>query len=140
MIKEKMIKEAEKRMNLLNILPQTIKAFTERGIIHRSEVNGIMFELSDEELEKVRNFEKSYDSLVYHVIKGSYIMSDGSIMECMDMLYVSEDEYEWSLDRKDIKKDKCTYVYAVSNFCDGEFGMLKVIPVNGGIIRDTHGF
>ena len=95
---------------------------------------------SDEELEKVRNFEKSYDSLVYHVIKGSYIMSDGSIMECMDMLYVSEDEYEWSLDRKDIKKDKCTYVYAVSNFCDGEFGMLKVIPVNGGIIRDTHGF
>ena len=133
--REEMKKEAIKRMEMLKILPQTIKEFQREGKINKSTYGGILFWLDDEEKKIVEDFEKNHDCIVYHVIKGSYKMPFGEIMECFDMLYVSNDDEEWAMDRSDIKNDGYMYVYSISNFCEGEYGSITVKPLNGGLAR-----
>ena len=133
--REEMKKEALKRMRMLHIMPQTIKEFEKEGKINKSTYGGILYWLDEEEKKIVKEFEEKHNCLVYHAIKCSYRMCDGEIMECFDMLYVSEDKEEWELDKSDIKNDGYMYVYSISNFCDGEFGGIGIKPLNGGVAR-----
>lgn len=132
-LREKQLNEAIKRMRELDILPQTISEFAKEGVINKSEYNGILYWLDAEEKELVECFEKEYNSLVYHVIKGSYRLCDGTIMSCIDMLYVSAHEEEWQRDFDELKcRETLSY-----NINDGykEFGYIMVSPINGGVSR-----
>ena len=134
MNRDKMIKEAVKRMNIIGIIPQTIKEFEEKGIINKSTYGGILFWLDEEEKKIVEQFEKEHNCLVYHAIKCSYRMGGtGDIMKCFDLLYVSKDEEEWELDKADMK-DNYMYVYSITNFCE-EFGGITYKSLNGGVAR-----
>ena len=134
-LREKQKNEAVERMNELNILDQTIKEFKKEGRINKSEFGGILYWLDEEEMSKVKEFEEEYNALVYHAIKGIYRMCDGSTIEVLDFLYVSAEECEWEMDRKDLKGNYA-YVYSLSNCCPyGEFGSIMVKPNVGGLMR-----
>ena len=62
--------EAIKRMQVLGIYKPCIKAFKDRNEVQLSEMTGGLYEFSgnSELTEKVREFEKEYNALVYHVI------------------------------------------------------------------------
>lgn len=134
-LREKQKKEAVMRMNMLNILNQTIKEFEKEERINKSEFGGILYWLNDEELAKVKEFEEEYNALVYHAIKGVYRMCDSSTMETLDFLYVSAEEEEWEMDRGELKNNYAL-VYTVSDCCPcGEFGSIMVKPSMGGLMR-----
>lgn len=132
-LRKKQLNEAVKRMRELNILPQTISEFEKESVINKSEYNGILYWLDTEEKELVECFEKEYNSLVYHVIKGSYRLCDGSVMNCIDMLYVSAYEEEWQRDFDELKCGE-TLSYNITDGCK-EFGFIMVNPINGGVSR-----
>ncbi len=91
-------KEAVRRMRMLQIYPQTRLQFERKNLVSVSEPPfGACFWLSDEQKERVREFEEHYNALVYFGIVS--VTTDG-ILE--NYLYVSDDEEEWSLDREDI--------------------------------------
>lgn len=125
--------EAIKRMNMLRILPQCRKAFTE-GEVWVSEMTpivGAMYEVDDELTFKIKEFEDEYDALVYHVLHGYY-----NIGEMYTFLYVSKHEEEWEMDEKDIKEN-CTYAYVYNKtYPDcSEIGLVGIENVNGGLRR-----
>ena len=128
--------EAIKRMEVLDIYAEAIRQFEREGFINYSEPPlGSNYWLTDEQLKAARKFEEEYNALVYHAIKGIYRMSDGSTIEVLDFLYVSAEECEWEMDRKDLK-DNYAYVYSLSNCCPyGEFGSIMVKPNVGGLMR-----
>ncbi len=135
MNRTEMKKEAVKRMELLRIIPQTIKEFEKEDKVNKSEYKGILYWIDEEEQAKIKEFEEEYNALVYHVIESSYRMCDGSIMKFTDYLYVSEHEDEWALDRDDIKNN-IALVCTISDVCPyGEFGSIGIRPINGGVMR-----
>ena len=134
-LREKQVREAVKRMKKLSIMDNTIKEFIEEGKLNKSEYCGILYWLEADELLKVKEFEKEYNACVYHVIKGTYKMCDGSKIEMCDYLYVSADEDEWERDFEDIENG-VAFVNTVSDLCPyGEFGTIFVRPSFGGVMR-----
>ena len=67
---EKKKAEAVRRMRELGIYGPTIRQFEKQGLLSRSEPPlGAYFWVEGEELELVRDFEKSHNALVYSVIR-----------------------------------------------------------------------
>ena len=125
--------EAIKRMKELDLYEPYIKSFEKRNEIFLSEMTGGVYEFSgDKELiEKIKEFETEYNTLVYHVI---HTYTDFG--ELYNFLYVSDYEEEWEFDNTDLKDG---YVYAyVWNKTDewcSEIGSIGVRGQFGGIIR-----
>lgn len=123
--------EAIQRMQMLKMMPEVIKAFSNHGTVMVSERPlGALYELDDSVKKIVSDFEKEYGSLVYAVIH-----TFTEFGELYDLLYVCDTEEEWELDREDLKE-----FYSVSgcyNATDGflEIGSIQVEPVFGGLIR-----
>lgn len=122
--------EAIKRMKMLHLHPNVIKEFKE-DILNYSE-KGILFWVEDEKWKSyIRNFEKEYNAVVYHIIHNYTEFG-----ELLTMLYVSENENEWEMDKQDLKKEFC-YAY-VENLDDpscSEIGSVAIKPWFGGLIR-----
>ena len=134
-LREKQKAEAIKRMRMLNICDNTIKEFEKSGKLNKSEYGGVLYWLNAEELLTVKQFEEEYKVVVYHAIKCTYKMSDGSLMKCLDLLYVSAEEEEWEMDRNDLKNNYA-FVYSLSDCCPyGEFGSIAIRPSFGGLMR-----
>lgn len=125
--------EAIARMKMWGIYGPVIEQFDKKGIVSESAPPlGACFWLNDEQLARVREFEKEYDAVVYHVIH-SYT----SIGEMESYLYVSNYPEEWEMDREDIKMgQQLVYVY---NYDDPEFSELGSIGIRrtaaGGLQR-----
>lgn len=97
--------------------------------LHRSEGNGILFWLSEEEQELVDNFEKTNPNCkVYHVIKTNTV--DFGVV--YDLLYVT-DENEFMKKAKEDLKDGLVLSHTISPF--PESGLIAVKSINGGLVR-----
>ena len=122
--------QAIELMKLLKLHPNVIKEFKDENKLNRSESGlGILYWLTDEEKEIVRDFEQTNpDKLVYHLIKTE--TSDfGTIY---DLLYVTSYEEEWQLNRENLK-DNLVMSYTVTEFA--ECGPIKIKCINGGLAR-----
>ena len=107
---------------------------------------GILYYVSNHSLleELVKRFETEYEAKVYHCIL-NYTYA-GTFFT---LLYVSNHEKEWELDRADLKdKEPMAFVYDLGNTVNfdleledsinnyyGEFGTVGIESVNGGIDR-----
>ena len=82
-------------------------------------------------VELKKAFEDKYGALVYHC---QLVNTNFGLM--LSMLYVSENEEEWNLDRSCLSHNE-TYAYVCNLSCpqDSEIGLIGIRPVNGGITR-----
>ena len=122
--------ETKKRLELLNVHPNVIKEFMQDGKLNKSDGKlGILYWLEEEEETMVKQFQETYGVLVYHVLK-TYTVDMGIIY---DLLYISEDVECWDIEKDDLKNG---YVlsYTVSAF--SESGIIKIKPINGGVVRE----
>lgn len=129
--------EAIKRMKALGLFAPCIKAFKDRDEVQLSEPTGGLYEFSaDKELTvKVKEFEKDYSALVYHVIH-SPIKIDGEFMDMYNFLYVSDYDDEWEMDNADIS-DGYVFAYVWNKTVDffSELGSIAVQGKFGGLTR-----
>lgn len=140
--REAMKKEAERRIQMLNLHPNAVQEFIKEDRLNRSDRSsivspfglctmGVLFWLNDEEKKRVAQVEKKWDIYVYHMTHEQFEFG-----ECYDMLYVSRYSDEWEADRMDLK-DGFPVVY-VCNATDpdlSEFGHIGIKAAGGGIIR-----
>lgn len=131
MTREKMKKEAVKRMKMLRILPQTIKEFETDDVVNESEGIGALYWLNEDEEELVKEFEKEFGVVVYHVIH-----SFTEFGELYAFLYVSQYEEEWEYDNESLQEGfPLAYVVNKSHPDCSEFGSIGVRPSIGGLVR-----
>ena len=122
--------EAIERMELLQLHKNTIEDFKQSNKLNRSENAGTLYWLTDEEKKLVNDFEKeNAGTMVYHIIKT--ITQDLGIV--YDLLYVTEDTEDWSIDRKYLQDD-LVLSYTITE--NSESGFIKIKKLNGGIIRE----
>ena len=129
--------EAIKRMTALGLFKPCIKAFAKYDEVQLSEPTGGLYEFSDDaELnEKVLEFEREHDALVYNVIH-TPIRIDGIVMDMYNFLYVSDYEEEWDMDNDDIADGYVmAYVWNKSDDFLSEFGSIAVQERIGGLVR-----
>ena len=130
-LKVKQKEEALKRMKKLKLHPNPIREFKKEGKLNASERMGALIWLTEEEQEKVREFEEEYGGLVYHVIH-QYT----NIGELYSYLYVSKYEEEWHIDNTDLDYGQAlAYVYNASDPILSEIGTIGIKPCAGGVIR-----
>lgn len=128
---EKQKREALKRMKILGIHGMAIKEFQHEGKLNLSENNGGLYWLNEGLQKRVAEFEKKYNSLVYHVIR-----SYSAIGEMISYLYVSPWDEEWTEDKTDLKGGRAlVYVENLSDESLSEFGFIGIMPLFGGVTR-----
>lgn len=130
MNKQKQKQEAIQRMQILDLFNEAIQEFKEHDVVSISE-NGTLFWLTDKQKQYVRNFENTYNALVYHVIHNYTEYG-----EMLSFLFVSKYSNEWDEDKQDLKNN-CPMVY-VENLDEpmfSEFGSIVIEPHYGGVIR-----
>lgn len=136
-LRENKKEEAIKRMVTLGLFKPCIKAFTKYDEVQLSEPTGGLYEFADDvELnEKVQEFEREHDALVYHVIH-SPIRIDGIVMDMYNFLYVSDYEEEYDMDNDDIADGYAmAYVWNKTDDFLSEFGSIAVQERIGGLVR-----
>lgn len=127
--------EAISRMKYLQLMPEAIEQF-KHGAVLTSEYCGILWETNSRIKKEIEIFEKNYNALVYHVIKGTYEIQDEK-MTMDSFLYVSDNKDEWKLDRNDMKNGcLLSYVYNETIPIYSEIGYIGVCPANGGLSRN----
>lgn len=132
------VAEAVKRMGLLNIMPDVIKAFKKDGTIYYSEYqnrlfNAVLYWLTNEPdyVAKVKDFEKRNNALVYHCQ-----LSHTNIGDMLTLLYVSNNPKNWELDCKDLRNGYAmAYVYNLDDDMCSEAGSVGVRGSMGGVVR-----
>ena len=133
MTREEMKKEAIERMKQLEILPTAIKEFDNEDKLNFS-LDGILFWLDDEKKQLVKEFEEQTGGLVYHVIWGTYLF-DGEKVTMTSLLYVSEHEEEWELEREDLKYNSPIAYVVNDEWNEKALGSIEVKPAFGGVLR-----
>lgn len=122
--------EAIERMKTLGIFSQTIRQFKE-GTVSYSEPTGANYWLDEVQEKIVKEFEEEHNALVYFVIR-SYT----EFGKLDALLYVSDYEEEWEMDREDIKDGYAlAYVYNYDVPYFSEFGNIVVKNRFGGLVR-----
>ncbi len=123
--------EAVARMKSLKLYPNIIREFEEKDVINLSENGGILYWLSDEQKQYVKEFEETYNTLVYHVIRNFTEFG-----ELLTFLYVSDEQEEWEYDREDLKGGyTCAYVKNLDEDLFSEFGSVGIRMQFGGLVR-----
>lgn len=119
--------EAIKRMKAFGFFSEATELFEADGTPLSSEPPwGAFYALNDQQKAAVHEFEEEYGGLVYSVIR-SFHQELGVID---NLLYVSDEKDEWSMEWNDIKS-MCPCVYAV-NYNTPEFSELGLIGVKMG--------
>lgn len=126
----KIEKEIIDRMKLLHLHPNVINEFKNESKLNMSvSPLGILYWLTEDEMQMVKNFEQEHqDLVVYHILK-TFTRDFGIVY---DLLYVSNDEEEWETDRENIKDD-LVMSRTLTEFA--ESGLIKIKCINGGIVR-----
>lgn len=124
-------KEAIKRMKSLEIYSETIRQFKGGQISCSEPPLGANYWLDEDQEKIVKEFEEEYNALVYFVIR-SYT----ELGKLDTLLYVSDHEDEWEMDREDIKDGYVvSYVYNYDVPYFSEIGTIGVLSRFGGLIR-----
>lgn len=96
---EEMIQEANRRMRILQLHINARNEFKDEHRINKSDDNmGILFWLDEKEEEMVKELEKKYNFMVYHIIH-----SYSNLGETYEILFVSKIKEEWFDEREDLK-------------------------------------
>jgi hypothetical protein len=130
-IKEKMKNEALERMKSLKLHENVICEFEKEDKLNKSFAFGILYWLTEEEKQLVKEWEEETGNLVYHVIENQFEFG-----HCYSLLYVSKYEEEWEMDR-DLIKYNTSYAYVINTDDDmcSELGAIGIVPKIGGIMR-----
>lgn len=129
---EEMIEEAIKRMKILKLHKNVIKEFEQERKLNKSDFNmGILFWLDNEEEKIVKELEKKYNFIVYHIIN-----SYSNLGETYEILFVSNNKDEWSAEKEDLTNGYAMAWVEVLNYPkNSEFGYIGVEARNGGVVR-----
>ncbi|MBO0423407.1 hypothetical protein [Enterococcus plantarum] len=140
---EKIKNEAIKRMRQLDLYEEAINKFIQSGTVFKSErtnlsilgigssVIGTIYELSNEQKKCISDFEKEYDSMVYHVIETN---TEFGLVN--DLLYVSNNTDQWEMEQEDLSyKTPCVYCVNTTYPDYSEFGSIAIQSSGGGLIR-----
>lgn len=132
-VEEKKI-EAIARMKQLGIFGPTIKQFDKEGYVSISEPPfGAYYWLEGEDLERVREFEKTHNALVFTAIR-----SFTNIGKMDSFLFVSDYPEEWDRDRALLKEGEVfAYVYNHDAPECSEMGAIGVAQTPAAGLRRT---
>lgn len=125
--------EAIKRLNILHVIDD-VKINFKNDILMYSErqdaiFNAVLYFVEDEELiQKIKRFEKEYNTLVYHV---QLLHTEFGNM--YSMFYVSDSPNEWEEDKKDLRNHKA-FVNVWNNEIE-EMGYIGFKSSMGGVCR-----
>lgn len=130
MKREELKQEALKRMKLIKLSPQCIKAFETENKVWTSE-RGMLYD--DENVQNlVEIFEKDHPGyLVYHVDHAAFEFGD-----CYSFFIVSPYKEDWQMEIDDLK-DGYAFCYVKNiddDFCS-EFGTIAFKSIFGGVCR-----
>lgn len=128
----KVINECLERMRLLK-LDNLCATMFEQGKIYQSELCGALCELTNDELDIVKEFETQHPTCkVYHVIHNVFEFGN-----CYTLLYVDSEEEDYWQEEKDEIIDGYVFTYVKNVDCDwcSEFGSVYVESSCGGLIR-----
>ena len=142
MEKEKIIAECKLRMQMLGLPDDRIEDFENGTVLmsSTSEIKGenhidgigivsdekiyeyFLYKATDKVKEMITEFENKGDRKVYYVIR-----SETEFGDLYSLLYVSEHEEEWGMDRIDIKGNYI-FSYVINDTADwcSEFGGISV--------------
>ena len=127
--------EAVARMQMLGIFPDTIRQFEKEDLVSISEPPfGAYFWAEGEELERIREFEKKNNALVYTAIHSYY----RELGKMTSYLFVSDyKDEEWEMDREDLKQGQSlVYVYNHDEPIFSEFGSIGIkLGAAAGLLR-----
>lgn len=130
--KEQMKEEAITRMELLHIHPKCIADFKQADFVSYSRYGILCWWLTDEQQNRVREFEKQSGNLVYHVIEEDYVQ----LGRMLTFLYVSPYTSEWERDRKELEAgEPLVYVANLSDEVCSEYGHVGIVSSNDGLRR-----
>lgn len=124
--------EAVKRMKKLKLFPEVIKQFEKDGLVNISEPPfGAHFWLDKDDKERVAEFEKQNDALVFTAIR-SYT-SFGTLDS---YFFVSDHKDEWEQDWEDLE-DKCALVWVFNHDMPdcSEMGCIRFEPTAAAGLR-----
>ena len=125
--------EAMMRMKKLRIWNEAIKSFRKHDLVLVTEPPiGAVYTMEPELEAEVRKFEKEHNALVYMVVR-----SFTTFGKMDSLLFVSDYEEEWSMDREDIE-DGIVMTYTINwDMPDcSEMGSIAVErTAAGGLIR-----
>ena len=125
--------EAIKRMKEIGIFKPTIRQFKDEGLVSISKPPfGAFYWAEGDDLERIKNFEKENNALVYVVIRS---FTNFGILD--SYLFISDyrDE-EWETDREDLKENRqLAYVYNHSNPYFSEFGSIGFVTTSAAGLR-----
>lgn len=131
MEREIMKQEAIKRMKALRLHENAITEFDREDKLNYSEGNGILFWLSEEQKEIVREFEEKSGHLVYHAI-----YTNAEYGELFNLLFVGKSEEDWENDLILIYEGLAfSYVKNITDDWCSEYGTIAVKPMYGGVVR-----
>lgn len=98
-MKEKMKQEAIERMEMLGISPTAIKIFEEDGEVGLSVSPAFpICEITPEYKKLIDKWEEKTGSMAYHAI-----YNGAAVGALLSILFVSSDEEEWELDKRDME-------------------------------------
>ena len=130
MKREDLKQEALKRMKLIKLSPQCIRAFETRNKVWTSE-RGMLYE--DDDVQKmVEAFEKEHP--VYLVYHGAHTVFEFG--DCYSFFLVSPYKEDWQMETDDLK-DGYAFCYVKNindDFCS-EFGTIAFKSMFGGVCR-----
>ena len=67
--RKKMKEEAVSRLLKWGLHPNVVREFKEEDKLNRSEGPGLLYWLTEEEQQMVKEFEETHNKVVYHLIK-----------------------------------------------------------------------
>lgn len=139
--KSRMKEEAKKRLDIFSIEGFVQEGFRE-GEIYCSKRTAIMvnrkkmilpaiFSITDQQKKIIAKYEKKYGFIVFHVIETN--TKHGLLLT---LLHVSQHEFEWEQDRKELEEDKVMLCFTVNiDFEDySEFTWCCFNEVGGGLL------
>lgn len=130
-MKELMREEALKRMKFLNMHENVISEFKREGKLNKTVTKGILYWLSEEEMEMVKAWEEETGNVVFHVMENKFEFG-----HCYSFLYISKYQEEWEMDMELMKDNICyAYVKNVDDEICSEYGTVGILPIFGGVIR-----
>lgn len=130
-MKAKQRTEALKRMELLKLHENVIDDFKEISLLNQSELGGILYWVEGETEKKIREWEEKTGNLVYHVIHDYTEFG-----ELLSLLYVSQYEEEWEMERDDLVNGyPLAYVMNLTDDWCSEYGSIGIRPQWGGVVR-----
>ena len=131
-MKEKMKQEAVERMEMLGISPTAIKIFEEDGEVGLSVSPAFpICEITPEYKKLIDKWEEKTGSMAYHAI-----YNGADVGALLSILFVSSDEEEWELDKRDMEAGcPMAYVFNLDIPEFSEYGSISVKNVDGILER-----